>query len=532
MNDKWDYDFVIVGSGFGGSVSALRLTEKGYRVAVFEKGKRFTADDFPKTNWNLKRWLWMPYLRWRGLFKTTFMRHVTIYSGVGVGGGSLVYANTLPIPKENFFKAPSWGHLADWQNELGPHYLSAKTMLGAATNPKPTYADHLMKEVASEIGKPGAVGVPEVSVFFGEPGKEVDDPYFSGKGPRRSGCQFCGGCMIGCRYNAKNTLDKNYLYLAEQSGCEIFPNTLVEAVYPIGKQGYEVVIKIDQGPFHSQTRRVLAKNVILSGGVLGTMDLLLKMKDDPKGLPHLSPKLGASIRTNNEAIIGIVSPHKNIDMSQGIAISSILETDQYSHIEPVRYSSGSGFFRLLLAPHAPGKNLTERLRFSWHYLKRDWRKWLRVVTATNFAKRCLILLYMETLDGTLHFERRRHFLTLGRKGLTTKLDDMEAPKAFISRATELAEIFARRMGGVVANVWLETFFNIPSTAHVLGGACMGRNKEEGVIDDKHQVFGYPGLYVIDGSAVSANPGVNPSLTITALAERAMSFIPPSSSKNS
>lgn len=525
MQQNWDYDFIIVGSGFGGSVSALRLTEKGYRVAVMEKGRRFQAEDFPKSNWDLKKWLWLPLLRWRGLFKMTFLRHVTIYSGVGVGGGSLVYANTLPVPKEDFFQAKSWAHLADWQQELAPHYQIARRMLGAVANPKLTYADQLMQELADEIGRSDAVHPPEVSIYFGEAGKEVDDPYFAGQGPRRSGCIFCGGCMTGCRYNAKNTLDKNYLYLAEKGGCVIHPNTTVTAIYPLDGGGYELVTQKTGSLWGRNKRSYRAKKVILSGGVLGTLDLLLKMKEEPKGLPKLSDKIGYHVRTNNEALIGIIAPDIKVDMSHGIAISSILEAGPHSHIEPVRYASGSGFFRLLLAPHAPGDNLRQRLRLTLRYLLRDWKKWIKVVGLNNFAKKSIILLYMETLEGSLRMVRKRHFLTLGRKGLVTRLEGQTPPKAFIRSATELAEIFARKMGGVIANVWLETFLNIPSTAHILGGCCMGRNKDEGVIDNKHQVFDYPGLYVIDGSAISANPGVNPSLTITALAERAMSFIP-------
>ncbi len=516
--DRWD--FVIVGSGFGGSVSALRLVEKGYRVLVLEKGRRFAKEDFPKTNWDVKRWLWEPALGLRGIFQMSFFEHVTILHGVGVGGGSLVYANTLPLPKDAFFTSGSWASLADWKKELARHYATAKTMLGAAPNPTLTRGDRVLKEIAKEIGREEHFEPTEVAVFFGTPDVEVDDPYFAGEGPRRSGCNSCGACMTGCRVGAKNTLDRNYLYLAEKRGVEVRPETEVLAVRALESGGYTIETKSASG-----ASSIEAERVIFSGGVMGTIPLLLKMKRDPKGLPRLSDKVGRMVRTNNEALIGVVSPNTNEDFSKGVAITSILHTDEHSHIEPVRYGAGSGFFRLLSLPHAPGSNVLVRLGGTVRGFLRQPITWLKALTVRDFAKQGQILLYMRTLEGTLSLELGRSMYTGMREGLVTALDPgTKAPAAFIEEATDLAKRFAKKVGGVSMTILTETLAGTPTTAHILGGACMGSDPHHGVIDAQHRVFGYDGLYVIDGSAVSANPGVNPSLTITALAERAMTFI--------
>ena len=517
------WDFIIVGSGFGGSVSALRLAEKGYRVLVLEKGRRWSTDDFPKSNWRLRKWMWNPRLGLRGFFQMSFLKHVTVLHGVGVGGGSLVYANTLPVPKDDFFEAASWRDLADWKSELSEHYGTAQEMLGAAPNPKWTMGDEILAEVAKDIGREGHHHPTDVAVFFGEADKTVPDPYFDGKGPDRTGCNFCGGCMTGCRYGAKNTLDRNYLFLAEQLGVTVRPEAEVTAVRPVEGGGFRVHVK----PTFGGPAEVLeSARVIFAGGVMGTMPLLLKMRSDPEGLPKLSPRLGDFVRTNSEALFGVVVPDRSKDFSKGVAITSILHTDDHSHIEPVRYPSGSGFFRLLALPHAPGRNVLSRL---WAvvvgFARQPWR-WFRAGVVRDWARQSQILLYMRTLEGTLSVRLGRNWRAGFTKGLTTKVDDpAQAPQAFMAEATDLLRRFSEKVKGVPMSLLTELFLGVPSTAHILGGACMGPDVETGVIDAEHRVHGYDGLYVVDGAAVSANPGVNPSLTITALAERAMSRIP-------
>lgn len=521
MSPADHYDWIVIGSGFGGSVSALRLAEKGYRVCVLEKGRRFSTEDFPKSNWDLRRWLWMPALGMKGFFQMSFFEHVTVFHGVGVGGGSLTYANTLPTPQRDFFRAPSWAHLADWERELTPHYATAKRMLGAATVPEPTRGDVVLREIARDLGREEHFHPTEVGVFFGQPGKRVPDPYFDGKGPERVGCTHCGACMTGCRVGAKNTLDRNYLYLAEKLGCRVVPETEVLAVRP-RSGGYVIETK---AAFGDERRTWSADRVVFAGGVMGTVPLLLQMKQDAEGLPGLSDALGKKVRTNSEALFGVVAPGE--DFSRGVSITSILHTDEHSHIEPCRYAAGSGFFRLLTLPHAPGAGVGRRLAGAIGGLLRHPVRWARALSVPDFGRSSQILLYMRTLEGTLNLGFGRNAWTGFQKGLVTGLDDPEqAPRAFMPEATDLARRFAEKVGGVVATMFTETALGVPSTAHILGGCCMGASSSEGVIDHRHQVFGYKGLYVIDGSAMSANPGVNPSLTITALAERAMAQIEP------
>jgi cholesterol oxidase len=520
------YDWIIVGSGFGGSVSALRLAERGYRVLVIEKGRRFAAGDFPKTNWNLRRWLWSPRIGLQGIFQMSFMRHVTIYHGVGVGGGSLVYANTLPKPTAEFFTAPSWGHLADWGTELEPHYATARRMLGSAVNPFHTRGDEILESIAADIGRSDEFHPAEVGIFFGEAGEEVDDPFFDGAGPRRVGCTGCGACMTGCRVGAKNTLDLNYLHLAEGLGVEILPEVEVNALRPKEGGGYRLETRRSLGLIRPR-RNFTADQVVLAGGVMGTLPLLLAMREQPDGLPALSRHLGDFVRTNNEALLAVVAPDRETDFAKGPAITSILHTDDHSHIEPVRYGRGSGFFRMLVLPHSPGRTALGRILGAVRELARRPLTWLRVALVRDFAKQSQILLYMRTLESTLRMRLGRGLRTGFRRGLVTELEaGATAPSAFMDAATDLARRFAEKAKGVVVAVLTETLLGVPSTAHILGGCCMGEDAESGVIDASHAVHGYEGLYVIDGSAMSANPGVNPSLTITALAERAMAAIPP------
>ena len=518
------YDWIIIGSGFGGSVSALRLTEKGYKVLVIEKGRRFAKDDFPKTNWDLKRWMWMPAMGLKGIFQMSFMDHVTVLHGVGVGGGSLVYANTLPTPTDGFFKATSWASLADWKSELAPHYAVAKRMLGAAPNPVETEGDRILGEIAKDMGRSEHHHPAEVAVFFGKSGVKVDDPYFDGQGPERTGCTFCGACMTGCRVGAKNTLDLNYLYLAEKQGCELVAETEVTKVAPRAQGGYDVATKAS---FDKRTGNFTADNVIFSGGVMGTVPLLLGLKGDASALPRLSQQLGKMVRTNSESLIAVVAPETTKNFTKGVAITSILHTDEHSHVEPVRYGEGSGFFRTMAVPHQPLPTLAGRLAATARGFITHPLKWARIYGMPDFSRKSQVLLYMRTLEGTLSLKLGRSALTGFRKALVTTLDDpKDAPAAFIEEATDIANRFAEKMKGTPVSIVTETLLGTPSTAHILGGCTMGSSIADGVIDSQHRVFGYEGLYVIDGSAMSANPGVNPSLTITAMAERAMSFVEP------
>lgn len=515
-----DYDYIIIGSGFGGSVSALRLAEKGYRVLVLEKGQWKTAADFPRTNWNLKRWLWLPLLRFFGFFRISFFQHLGVLSGVGVGGGSLVYANTLVMPEDRFFEAETWRNLADWKGELAPHYRTALRMLGADRNPRLQVGDLALQRMAADMGREDQFDPTTVAVYFGEPEQEVDDPYFGGKGPRRAGCRFCGGCMIGCRYNAKNTLDKNYLYLAQQAGATIQAESEVFGVQPLrdpeGKDGYKVRWKSSTS-WWPKRGEFTCRGVVFAGGVLGTVRLLLQLKET--SLPRLSPTVGAGIRTNSESLIGVTTFDKDTRFSEGIAIGSALQTDEFSQLQPVRYSAGSGFWRLLMAPLVHGSSFFARMKNA--LVELVWHPWeyLRMYLVRDWASRTQILLYMRTLEGALRFRR-------GRFGMRSALEPGQTPPTpFIPEAKELAEKYAGYVNGKPGVLATETLLGIPTTAHILGGAVMGDSPATGVIDSRNRVFGYRNLYVCDGSMIPANPGVNPSLTITALTERAMSKIP-------
>lgn len=515
----FDYDYIIVGSGFGGSVSAHRLTEKGYKVLVIEKGKRWSPTQFPETNWKLRKWLWLPSFSFKGIFKMTIMRHVGILSGVGVGGGSLMYANTLPRPRETFYHSGSWAGLADWKQELSTHYKEAERMLGATENPGLYDSDEALRAVAEEYGKGELFEPTRVAVFFGEPEQEVADPFFDGEGPRRSGCNHCGACMTGCRYNAKNTLDKNYLYLAEKAGAEVLAEKKVIRILPLEKQnsekGYRIVLKDSTG-FPKRKRQLTSRGVVLSGGVLGTVRLLLNLK--PRDLPALSDQVGAEIRTNNESLALVHSKKKEKDFSKGVAIGSIFPPDEDTHLEPVRYGSGSGFWKILGVPLTHGKTMAGRiLKLIWSFIRHP-RTQFRVWFSKDFAKESVILLFMQHLDSTLRLKK-------GIFNLRSVLSSGPAPSAFMPLAKQLADSTAREVDGAPFVMVSEAILGTPLTAHILGGSVIGKDAETGVIDKNHQVFGYENLYVCDGSAISANPGVNPALTITAMTERAMSLIP-------
>ncbi|MFC1575420.1 GMC oxidoreductase [Gemmatimonadota bacterium] len=540
-----NWDWLIVGSGFGGSISALRLAQKGYSVLVLEKGRRFQPEDFPRTNWNLKKWFWMPSLGFRGFFRLNFFRHLTSLNGVGVGGGSLVYANTLPTPEKSFFQAPSWAGLANWEEELEPHYTTARRMLGAIENPRLTDSDRALVKVAEDIGRGDHFHPAPVGVYFGEPDVTVPDPYHGGEGPPRTGCTLCGGCMTGCRYQAKNTLDFNYLWLAERLGVTVRPETEVTWIQPLdraeggsdvgegsleghsdaGGGGHRVTAVERVGALRRRKTTFRARNVVFAGGVLGTVELLHRLRRKGDGLPHLSKRVGDQVRTNSEVLMGVTTQRRDLEMSEGIAITSILHTDDRSSLEPVRFASGSGFFRILSTPHAPGFNPVFRIAAAVGRVLRSPIRATRAFFVGDWARYTAILMYMRTHEGHLRLRLGRKLTSFFRLGLTSAPGEGQTPTAALPEATELGERFAKEVDGFVGSILTETLFGIPTTAHILGGACMGRNAEEGVIDHRHRVFGYPGLFVIDGSAVSANPGVNPSLTISALAERAMSFIP-------
>jgi cholesterol oxidase len=515
-----EYDYVVIGSGFGGSVSALRLSEKGYKVLVIEKGKHYKPEDFPRSNWNLRRWLWLPSLRFFGFFKLTFFRHIGVLSGVGVGGGSLVYANTLPRPDKAFFTSGNWAGLDNWEESMEPFYSVAEKMLGVRANPELYDSDSALKQLSARMGLKQEARPTNVAVFFGEENKKTPDPYFGGLGPDRSGCTFCGGCMTGCRHDAKNTLDKNYLHLAVQKGARILAENRVMDILPVGSpdgdNGYSVTFRRSTGLLFSRKHKVKTRGIVFSGGVLGTVRLLLDLRR--KSLPGISSQAGNFIRTNNESLILVTTSDKSKDMSRGIAIGSITRVDEYSHMEAVRYGSGSGFWKLLGVPLTFGNNIFTRImKLLWKLISRPAVS-LGIYFTRDFAKESVILLFMQHLDSVLRFRR-------GLFNMASSVTSGHPPTAFMPYAKNLAEEMGKILKGHQYVLATEAITGIPTTAHILGGAVIGRGPEDGVIDKDHRVFGYKNMLVCDGSAVSANPGVNPSLTITAMAERAMSKIP-------
>ncbi len=525
------FDFVIVGSGFGGSVSALRLSQKGYRVLVLERGKRYRDQDFARSNWIIWKYLWLPALRCFGILQISPFRDVFVLHGSGVGGGSLGYANVLMAPDEALFAAPAWRRLADWSTLLRPHYATARRMLGVATNPRLWPADATLKEIAVGLGRVDTFRAAPVGAFFGPPGEEVPDPYFGGLGPPRSGCIHCGGCMVGCRYNAKNTLVKNYLYLAEQGGAQVRPECLVHDVRPLPPgqpDGARYAVA-----YHSATawlvrpeRRVRARNVVLSGGALGTLRLLFRCRDITHSLPKLSTHLGEMVRTNSEALLGATSRELAVDYSQGVAITSLFQPDPVTHVEPVRYPAGSDLMRLLAGPLlSGGHGLLARLALSAVEILRHPVDFLKVHVLPGWARRSTILLVMQTEDNRIRLRLGRSLYTLFRRNLVSRPDATQTIPSRIEIGHQVTRSFAARTNAVPLGSINEGLFNIPLTAHILGGCPFGTDATEGVIDLNCQVHGYPGLYVVDGSIVPANPGVNPSLTIAAMAEYAMSRIP-------
>lgn len=511
----FDYDVVVIGSGFGGSVSALRLTEKGYRVGVLEAGRRWHAEDIPRTNWNVRKSIWAPRLGLTGPQRISVLGKCAVFSGAGVGGGSLIYGNTLYEPLPNFYTDKQWAHITDWQAELAPYYDQAQRMLGVAPNPRMTPADEVIREIADDLGVADTFHPTNVGVFFNEsdPGTEVDDPYFGGVGPRRRGCVHCAQCFTGCPNNAKNTTTTNYLYLAEQAGAEVHPLTTATSVRPRPDGGYTVETERSDRWIRKQRKTFTAEQVVFAGAALGTQKLLHKMRDDAV-LPNLSPRLGELTRSNSEAILNVVSRARR-DFAEGIAITSSIHPAADTHIEVCHYGKGQNALFPMSVPIVDGgafRFLRFLLAMVLHPLV-----FLRSLNARHASEKSVILLVMQSLDNSLTSFRRRGLLK-------TKQGTGEPNPTWIPMAHDIGRRFGEKVRGDTHGLVMDVF-NIPATAHYIGGCVIGESPETGVVDPYQRVFGHPGLHVADGSAVTANLGVNPSLTITAQAERAMAFWP-------
>ncbi len=527
MSD-FDYDVLVIGSGFGGSVAALRLTEKGYRVGVIEAGARFEDDQFADNSWDVKRYLFRPEVGCYGIQRIDALKDCLIVSGAGVGGGSLVYANTLYEPLPAFYNDPQWSHIADWKSELAPYYDQAKRMLGVVENPLRTPADDVMEKVATEMGVADTFHPTPVGVFFGGPGDAqgttVPDPYFGGAGPERKTCIGCGECMSGCRHNAKNTLVKNYLYLAETNGAKVLPLTTVTRLEPRDGGGYDVHVKFTKAKTNrrSASRVLTAEQVVLAASSLGTQRLLHRMRDEG-WLPDISQRLGYLSRTNSESILGAIAPNLDVDYTQGIAITSSFHPDDDTHIEPVRYGKGSNFMSMMQTVLTDGDGKGPRWRV---WVKEMWTQRTNVRQLYDFkhwSERTVIALVMQSLDNSITTYTKQVPGTRKRY-LTSKQGHGVPNPTWIPAGNVAVRLMAKVMGGTAGGSIGEPF-NRPLTAHFLGGCAIGESPETGVIDPYQRLYGHPGIHIADGSAITANLGVNPSLTITAQAERAMSFWP-------
>lgn len=516
-----DYDVIVVGSGFGGSVAALRLTEKGYRVGVLEAGKRWDASTLPATNWNLRKFLWFPRLGMRGIQRLSLLNHALALSGAGVGGGSLVWGNVCYEPHGVALRDPQWGHITDWEEELTPHFDQARRMLGVQTIPTESASDSVLRSVADHFGVGDSFTLTPVAVHFGQKGVEEPDPYFGGEGPTRTGCIECGGCMVGCRHNAKNTLDKNYLYLAEKHGTVVHPQHQAVDVVPLDGGGYRVVTERPGAWFRKRSRAFTSDHVVFSAGTLGTGRLLHLLRDDGR-LPNISSRLGYHVRTNSETIVGAVASGTAVDYSKGTAITSSIHPEPQTHIEAVRYPAGSNAMGLLGTVLVDGGGTTPRwLRFVAACLRHPI-EFLRSISVYRWSERAVIFLVMQSLDNSLRLRFRKG--VFGRRPVTEQETGKPSP-TYIPAGNEASRVAASLIGGLPMSSINEVLLDIPITAHLLGGACIGDSADTGVIDAYHRVYGYEGLHVIDGSAVTANLGANPSLTITAMAERSLSLWP-------
>ncbi|MGS2811212.1 GMC oxidoreductase [Nocardia sp. MW-W600-9] len=511
----YDYDVIVVGSGFGGSVTALRLTEKGYRVGVLESGRRWNAEDYPKTNWNIPKAIWAPRLGLTGPQRISVLGKCLVFSGSGVGGGSLIYGNTLYEPLPEFYQDRAWAHITDWKSELAPYYDQAKRMLGVVENPRIGPKDEVLLQVARGMNVADTFHRTQVGVFFneGEEGVEVEDPYFGGAGPRRAGCIHCSDCFTGCKHNAKNTTTVNYLHLAESRGAQVHPLTTVTSVAPDGDGGYRVETVASNGWLRKERRTFTAQQVVFAAAALGTQKLLHKLRADGT-LAQLSPRVGELTRSNSEAIIGVTSKSRK-DFSQGVAITSSIHPEPQTHVEVCTYGTGQNALFLQTVPMVDGgafRFLRLLLTILLHPIQ-----FLRSQNAHGASNRSVILLVMQSLDNSLTSYLK------GRR-LVTEQGSGEPNPEWIPLAHEIARKYADECDGVSGNIATD-IFNIPATAHYIGGCTIGDSRETGVIDPYQRIYGYPGLHIADGSAITANLGVNPSLTITAQAERAMAYWP-------
>ena len=524
---EFDFDWLVIGSGFGGSVSALRLAEKGYSVGVLECGRRFADDELPRSTADLRRYFWRPKLGMKGIFRMTTFKDVAVVSGCGVGGGSLGYANTLYVPPKAFFEDRQWGDIEDWQEVLAPHYAEAQRMLGVVQNPYDDPADQLLRELGEELGVGDTYMKTPVGIYFGEPGKTVPDPFFDGEGPERTGCSLCGRCMVGCPHGAKNTLVKNYLYLAERHGARVLAERTVTDIHPLdeadGHAGFRVE-SVHSGAWLKRDRRVhTARGVVVAAGALGTNKLLQRCRANGS-LPRISARLGELVRTNSESILAVTVPEDYPDdLIKRVAITSSIYPDPHTHIETVTYGDdGDSMHRLYTLLVGDGTRLTRPLKLIGQSLLHP-RRVAKVLFPKRWSRRTIILLVMQTLDNAIALRPRQG--PFGSMWLRTEQDAARPNPTFIPIANQAAEWFAKRTGGIAQSSLFEAFFNIPTTAHILGGAVIAASPQEGVVDARQRVFGYENLLICDGSAIPANVGVNPSLTITALAEHAMSHVP-------
>jgi cholesterol oxidase len=525
-NDSFDFDWLVIGSGFGGSVSALRLSEKGHSVGVLECGRRFADDELPKSTADLKRYFWNPALGMKGIFRLTTFRDVSVVSGCGVGGGSLGFANTLYVPPKQFFEDRQWSEMEDWESALAPHYAEAQRMLGVVQNPHDDPADQLLRELGEELGVGDTYKKTPVGVFFGEPGKTVSDPFFGGEGPDRTGCRMCGRCMVGCPHGSKNTLVKNYLYFAEKRGARVMPERTVIDIRPLGSpdgaEGYAVE-SVRSGAWLRKDRRVhRARGVVVAAGPLGTNKLLQRCRLNGS-LPRVSVRLGELVRTNSESILTVTVPEDYPeDLIKRVAISSSIYPNPNTHIETVTYGDdGDSMHRLYTLLVGDGTRLTRPLKLLAQVLLHP-KRLMKVLFPKHWSRRTIIILVMQTLDNAIALRPRKG--PFGSFWLRTEQDPERPNPTFIPIANETAEWFAKRTGGIAQSALTEALFNIPTTAHILGGAVIAPDPSQGVVDYRQRVFGYENLLVCDGSAIPANVGVNPSLTITALAEHAMSHV--------